>query len=409
MAEGDLLRVVFDDIAPKGDAVASADDGKPMFASRMIPGEVALVRIRRHRRNWTAVDVESIEEPSPHRVEPRCPLFATCSGCQLQHVDYPHQLVLKRRMVEAQLQRFGGLEEPPVLPTLGAKNPWYYRNHARFTVQEGRLGFVRRFRRQWFEVPQCPIMGRRINDVMARLHGEVDGLTQCNIRVGADPDQLMIQPSLAAAAPHLADIPSGQPHLYETVHGRRFRVSAASFFQVNREQAETLVDVVRDRIDGGPEALVVDAYAGVGTFAVLLAPHVGRVIAIEESGPAVADARENIEGLTNVELRLGKSEVLLAGIDEPVQAVILDPPRSGARPEALDAVARLAPRRLIYVSCDAASLGRDLQVLCDADHGFRLLDIQPIDMFPHTHHVECVATLEHDGRSPLARDAGPST
>src|SRR5690606_6125020 len=108
-------------------------------------------------------------------------------------------------------------------------------------------------------------------------------------------------------------------------------------------------------------------------------------------------ARENIEGLTNVELRLGKSEVLLAGIDEPVQAVILDPPRSGARPEALDAVARLAPRRLIYVSCDAASLGRDLQVLCDADHGFRLLDIQPIDMFPHTHHVECVATLEHDG------------
>ena len=396
MAEGDLLSVRFDDIAPKGDAIATGtDDGKPIFAANVIPGEVALVRIRRHRRNWTAVDVESIEQPSPHRVEPRCPLFETCSGCQLQHVDYPHQLVLKQRMVQSQLQRFGELDDPPVAPTLGAADPWAYRNHARFTVKDGRLGFIRHFKRQWFEVPHCFIMDDRINGVVQRLQGEVEGLTQCNVRVGAEADQLMIQPSLAKAAPQLeGELPSGQPWLYETLHGHRFRVSAASFFQVNRAQAQVLIDVVRERIGGGPEALVVDAYAGVGTFAVLLAPHVGRVIAIEESGPAVEDARENIAGLANVELRLGKSEALLAAIDEPVDAVILDPPRVGCRPEALDAVAHLRPRRLIYVSCDAASLGRDLQVLCDAAHGFRLLEVQPVDMFPHTHHVECVATLE---------------
>jgi 23S rRNA (uracil1939-C5)-methyltransferase len=401
MAEGELVRVRFDEIAPKGDAIAAGDDGKPMFAPGVIPGEVALVRIRRHRRNWTAVDVERIEEPSPHRVEPPCPLFETCSGCQLQHVDYPHQLVLKRRMVEAQLRRFGELEDPPVSPVRGAADPWHYRNHARFTVKEGRLGFVRRFRRQWFEVPHCHIMDPEINAVVARLQGEVEGLTQCNIRVGAEAGQRMIQPSIAEAAPHLAgELESGQPHLYETVAGRRFRVSAASFFQVNRAQAATLVEVVRERLGGGPKALVVDAYAGVGTFAVLLAPHVGRVIAIEESGPAVADARENLIGVENVELRLGKSEALLAAIDEPVDAVILDPPRTGCRPEALEAVARLRPRRLIYVSCDAASLGRDLKVLCDADHGFRLLEVQPVDMFPHTQHVECVATLELAGANP---------
>jgi 23S rRNA (uracil1939-C5)-methyltransferase len=395
MAEGDLVCVEFHDIAPKGDAIATGADGKPIFASAVLPGEVALVRIRKHRRNWTAVDVERIEQPSPHRVEPRCPLFDTCSGCQLQHVAYPHQLVLKRRMVEAQLQRFGGFDRPPVAPTIGAADPWAYRNHARFTVQGGRLGFVRRFRRQWFEVPHCFIMDDRINEVVARLQGEAMGLTQCNVRVGAEPDALMIQPSLTATAPHLeGELPSGQPWLYETVHGHRFRVSAASFFQVNRAQAEVMVDVVRERIAAGPDALVVDAYAGVGTFAVLLSPHVGRIIAIEESGPAVEDARENIAGLTNVELRLGKSEALLAAIDEPIDAIILDPPRVGCRPEALEAVTRLRPRRLIYVSCDAASLGRDLQILCDETHRFRLLDVQPVDMFPHTHHVECVATLE---------------
>jgi 23S rRNA (uracil1939-C5)-methyltransferase len=395
MAEGDLVRLRFDDIAPKGDAIATGEDGKPVFASGVIPGEVALVRIRRHRRNWTAVDVEHIEESSPHRVEPRCPLFETCSGCQLQHVDYAHQPALKHRMVQAQLRRFGGFEDPPLAPTLAAADPWAYRNHARFTVKDGRLGFVRRFRRQWFEVPHCPIMDPEINAVVARLQGQIHGLTQCNVRAGAEPGQLMIQPSIAEAVPQLADeIESGQPYLYETVRERRFRVSAASFFQVNRAQAGVLVDVVRERI-GADAALVVDAYAGVGTFAVLLAPHVGRVIAIEESGPAVADARENVAGLENVELRLGKSEQLLAAIDEPVDALILDPPRAGCRPEALDAAARLRPRRLIYVSCDASSLGRDLQVLCDAEHGFRLREIQPIDMFPHTHHVECVATLEH--------------
>lgn len=397
MAEGDVVVARFDDIAPKGDAIAMGDDGKPLYAAGVIPGETVTVRIRRNRRNWTAVDVEAIEEPSEHRVEPRCPLFHTCSGCQLQHVDYPHQLVLKRRMVQAQLQRFGGLDDPPVVPTLGADDPWYYRNHARFTLREGRLGYIRRYRKQWFEVPHCFIMDRRINDVLERLQGKLEGVTQCNVRVGAEADQLVIQPRLDVPG---LDLESGQPHLYETLLGRRFRVSAASFFQVNRAQAERLVEVVRDRMAAGPDDVVVDAYAGVGTFAALLANTVGRVIAIEESGPAVDDARHNVDGLPNVELRLGRSETLLAEIEEQVQAVILDPPRVGCRPEALDAVARLGPNRVIYVSCDAASLGRDLRILCDGTHGFRLLEIQPVDMFPHTHHVECVATLERNCPRP---------
>jgi len=208
------------------------------------------------------------------------------------------------------------------------------------------------------------------------------------VRVGAPEAEPMIQPKLE----HV-DIASGQASLRERLLGHDFRVSAASFFQVNRVQAERMAEIVCEAIGAG-DRVVVDAYAGVGTFAVLLAPHVARVIAIEESGPAVKDAAENVAGLANVELRLGKTELVLGELAEQgihVDAIVLDPPRSGCHPAALAATARLAPSIVVYISCDPASMARDLRVL--ADDGFALARVQPIDMFPQTVHVECVATL----------------
>lgn len=389
MNEGDSVVLHFDRIAPRGDAIAQTDD-KPVYATAVIPGEDARVTIRKVKRSWIAVDVEEIVTPSPDRVTPRCPLFATCSGCQLQHIRYERQLELKHEMVIAQLQSFGGLTDPPVRPVLGAADPWHYRNHARFTLRDGKIGYVRRFRKQWFEVPHCYIMNEPINALAHELSGRLVGMTQCNIRVGAEPGEFMIQPKLK-----LPDIDkeSGQPHLYERLGDHRFRVSAASFFQVHREQALVLIDVLKDFIADDPNATIVDAYAGVGTFAVMLAPHVRRVIAIEESGPAIEDAKLNVAGHDNIELRLGKSEELLGQLEGPIDALILDPPRSGCRPGAIEAVRRFAPRRVAYVSCDPSSLGRDLAALL-ADDRFRLIAVQPVDMFPHTHHVECVALLE---------------
>jgi 23S rRNA (uracil1939-C5)-methyltransferase len=383
---GAEVEVVVDELAPKGDGVGPLGD-KRAYAARTIPGERIRVRIRRHRREWTAVDLLEVVEPSPDRVEPRCPLFAHCSGCQLQHVAYPRQLALKQALVAKQLRAHGGFEQAPVAATLGADDPWHYRNHGRFTVHDGQLGFVRHFRREFLHVPQCPIMERRINEVMARVDGRLRGATQCNVRVGA-PGSLMIQPRL----PQLeGEVETGQASLDEELLGRRFRVSAAAFFQVNRAQAERLFALVRARVDAAG-GVVIDAYGGVGTFAVLLSPHVGKVISIEESGPAVQDARVNIEGLANVELVLGKTEEVLGQIPGPVHAIVLDPPRSGCQPEALRAVIAHGPRRVVYVSCEPETLARDLRVLVDA--GYELRDVQPIDMFPHTHHVECVATLQ---------------
>jgi 23S rRNA (uracil1939-C5)-methyltransferase len=391
---GAEVEVHIDALAPKGDGVGPLGD-KRAFAARTIPGERVKVKIRRHRREWIAVDLLEVVEPSPDRVEPRCPLFAHCSGCQLQHVAYPRQLALKQALVAQQLRDHGGFEAAPVAATLGADDPWHYRNHGRFTVQGGHLGFVRHFRREFLPVPQCPIMEPRINAIMARLDGRLHGATQCNMRVGA-PGSIMIQPRLPAIEDALdGAVETGQPSLEEVLLGRRFRVSAAAFFQVNRAQAERLVELVAQRVAAGPTGVVIDAYGGVGTFAALLSPHVGQVISIEESGPAVQDARVNVEGLPNVELVLGKTEEVLAGIPGPVDAIVLDPPRSGCQPEALRAVVEHGPRRVGYVSCEPETLARDLRVLVDA--GYALAEVQPIDMFPHTHHVECVATLRRAG------------
>lgn len=395
--EGDSLCLRFDDVAPKGDAIATEGAPKPVFASGIVPGEEARVTVRRIKRNWIAVDVEEITDVSADRVEPRCPLFETCSGCQLQHVAYPRQLELKRTIVRKELTR-AGLEfaDDVVRAPIGAENPWYYRNHARFTVKEGRLGFVRRFRRQWFEVPHCYLMEPPINDLLERAAGKLGDATQCNIRVGSPPQPLMVQPVLPLEE---LGIETGQKSLTQTLHGHSFRVSAPSFFQVNRAQAEQLIDVVRNEIGEAPDATVVDAYAGVGTFAALLADKVGKVIAIEESGPAIEDAKVATAGIENIEVRIGKAEEILPTLEGPVDYVILDPPRSGCQPPVLEAMAKFGPSTLIYVSCDPASLARDLVTLCSENGGFELAYVQPVDMFPHTHHIENVAVLRRPSAS----------
>lgn len=392
--EGQTVTIRFDEVAPRGDGIASEGLKLPIYAAGVIPGEEARVKIRKVRRNYVAVDVEEVTSTSEHRVEPPCPLFEGCSGCQFQHVAYPHQLTLKRDMVRAQLRKFGDFEDPPVSEVIGADDPWNYRNHARFTVRDGKLGYIRRFKRQFFEVPECKIMDPRINGVLAKLQGNLQDATQCNIRVGADEDQVMIQPKLDLSEYGLE---TGQQHITERLHGREFLVAASAFFQVNRPQAEKLIDVVRERVAGDADTVVADAYAGVGTFAALLADSVGKVIAIEESAPAIEAAKKALAGLDNVELICARTELLLPKLEQKVDVVILDPPRSGCLPEALEAVANFKPRRVIYVSCDPASLGRDLAILCGENGAFDLVDVQPVDMFPHTHHVECVATLDLRG------------
>ncbi len=375
-----------------GDSVALLE-GQPVFVFGAIEGEEVRVEVVKRRRQRVVARVVEVLAPSPHRVTPPCPYFGPCTGCQWQHIEYTHQLELKRRAVVQALEQSGGLADPPVAPTLPSNQTFGYRNHARFTVDsKGRLGFVNRETRRFVEIDRCLIMHPAINQLLAQLQGKCGETTQLSIRYGVNTGEFLIQPRLRS--PQI-DLPTGQTHYHERVGGHTFRIASPAFFQVNTQQVEVLVRVLREGLRLEGQGLLVDAYAGVGTFAVLLASYVQRVVAIEESPPAVEDARANAADLPNVQFILGRTEEVLGRLDQRPDAVVVDPPRKGCLPGALEALARLAPPRLAYVSCDPHTLARDLRSLVGG--GFSLESVQPIDMFPQTHHVECVAILTHQG------------
>ena len=392
MVSDERLRVTFTDIAPQGDALAR-HDGEVVFAAGGIPGEEAIVLARRGRRYFVGQVVELITE-SPHRIAPRCPHFGRCTGCQWQHIDYPFQLALKRGMVVRQLRERGNFPDPPVLATLPTAEAWHYRNHARFSVDsQGQLGFVHKETHDFIPIDFCYLMHPWINSMLAELQGKCAGAHQVAVRYGVNTGRWLLQPKL----PEIA-MESGQPCYEEELRGRSFRISAPSFFQVNTPQAERLVEVLCDRLYPKGTELVIDVFAGVGTFATLLAPLVAKVVAIEESASAVKDAAVNIMGLGNVEFLQGKAEEMLPQLRDVPDAAILDPPRVGCHRRAIAALLQLSPRKIIYVSCEPATLARDLRALCEG--GYRLVAVQPVDMFPQTYHVECVATLVRQDCSP---------
>ena len=393
----ELATLDLEEIGPLGDTMARLDS-ETVNVFGGIPGErvvARIVRYRRRRKRLVSGMVAEVIEPSAHRISPPCPYFGPCSGCQWQHIDYGHQLRLKREAVSAALAKYDELRDLPVSDTIPSPEVFGYRNHARFTARrEGSLGFVNRITRRFVDVDSCMIMDPGINDTLGELQGKSQETSQLSIRYGTRTSDVLVQPKLDN--PDIS-IETGQTHYRERVLGREFRIASPSFFQVNTAQAEKLVLLVRDRLGLTGAETLVDAYAGVGTFAVLLARYAKRVIAIEESEAAVKDAESNSLGIPNVEFREGKTEDELAKLSERPDALIVDPPRAGCQPPALESIARLAPDRTVYVSCEPETLARDLHALVQG--GLTVESVEPVDMFPQTYHVECVATLTSGNRS----------
>ena len=387
----ELARLTLEEMAPLGDTYAHYED-QTISVFGGIPGEevvASIVRYKRRRKQHVSGIVVEVVKPSPHRVAPPCPYFGPCSGCQWQHIDYSHQLELKRNAVLEQMGRYPELEDIQVDPTLPSPQQFNYRNHARFTVRDGgTLGFVNRIHRRFVKIAECMLMTPWINETLGTLQGKVAETSQLAMRYGINTGDWLVQPIL-----HNEDVPiaSGQGHYKERLLDRPFRIASPSFFQVNTKQAERLAELVRDRLGLSGTELVVDAYAGVGTFAVLLAPFARMVVAIEESSAALKDAAINTLGISNLEFVEGRTEEVLDELPDDPDAVVLDPPRAGCHPDALQALIRRSPRRVVYVSCEPETLARDLSLLVQG--GFRVERLEPIDMFPQTYHVECVATL----------------
>jgi 23S rRNA (uracil1939-C5)-methyltransferase len=231
-----------------------------------------------------------------------------------------------------------------------------------------------------------------INEAVEKLQGNVAETTQLSLRYGVNTGDWLLQPTFSEPSVPMA---SGQKHYKEELLGHTFQVSSPSFFQVNTHQAERMMTRVIEALELTGNETIVDAYAGVATFAVLLADHVKRAIAVEESASALIDARVNVAGIANVELRQARTEDVLAElVAEGVDAIILDPPRTGCMPGTIDALLDSPPRRIVYVSCEPETLARDLALLTAGP--FTLDSVTPVDMFPQTQHVESVSILTFD-------------
>jgi 23S rRNA (uracil1939-C5)-methyltransferase len=385
--EGDTLMLRAGPIVFGGASLARLDDGRVAMLSYAAPGELVEATVERVHADYVEAVTSRVVEPSPDRVEPRCPLFGECGGCQLQHIAYPAQLVAKEAVVREQLRRIGGLDDRAVRPIVGAAEPWAYRNHLRFSCGKkwGDVGFISRRGRGLLKVECCPIAERWVSDQLPRFQGKGAGLHQLQVRYSRATGSHLVWPPLEGAP-----VATGQKSYTEELAGHRFEVNAAAFFQVNHAQAEEMVRLVGAALPASGR-LLVDAFAGVGTFAVIFANRFDRVVAIEESAAAVRDAAGNIAGTPNVEMLAGKVEYVLPTLDLAPDAIVLDPPRPGCHPQVLDALIRFGCRVVVYVSCNPATLARDLRIL--VDRGYTLDYVTPIDMFPQTGHIECVARL----------------
>ena len=363
--------------------------GLDIFVFGGIPGEDVVAEVLQIRRKYVAARVIEVVRPAESRVEPPCRYYGECTGCQWQHVDYDAQLAAKLDQVIDALKRIGGCYDTIVLPVLPSPDHYGYRNHARFTVGKGGdLGFVNREPRRIIHVDTCMLMHSGINHLLSELQDKCGETTQLAIRAGEVTGDYLVQPTMKSLGVTLA---TGQKHYQDSIDGRAFRVASPSFFQVNNKQTAELIQLVRQGLDLRGDEVLLDAYTGVGTIAVLISPYVKKVLAVEESTAAVADARENAQGLDNLEFLLGKTEDVLQELTEKPDVVVLDPPRAGCQPRALNSLLELAPSKIVYVSCAPETLARDLKILCSGNYSVQ--QIQPLDMFPQTHHVECVAIL----------------
>jgi 23S rRNA (uracil1939-C5)-methyltransferase len=392
-----------------GGSALGRHDRRTIFVPYAIPGERITARITDDRKRYAFAEGVRVLEPSPHRVAPRCAHFGPqrCGGCHFQHIAYAAQLEYKRDIVLDQLKRIGGFPNPVVRPTLASPDEWEYRHHATFHVnQAGDLCYVGTDNAALIPVEECHIIRPELLNLLGELDFEsIPELDRVRLQIGSDGDLMVILSTKDDEAPELeVTMPVsinlllsdnepvnliGSTHVHYTVRGRRFRVTAGGFFQVNLPQAEALVDLVLQKLNLQGGEKVLDLYAGVGLFTRFLAERASLVTSVESYPPAVTDADENLADLDNIDLIEGSVEDVLPELEDTYDAAVIDPPRTGVEPEALDALVERGPRAIVYISCEPATLARDAKRL--VAKGYRLVDVQPVDMFPQTYHIECVA------------------
>lgn len=392
-----------------GEAMGRLPDSRAVFVPFGLPGERLRVRLTEEKKNFARGEIVEILEGSKSRIQPRCRHFGECGGCHYQNLPYEKQLQAKTDILIDQLRRIGKIETPPVQPMVACPNPWNYRNHVQFHLtDDGKLGYVSAQGLGVMAVSECHLPEPSINDIWTRLDFEpASGVERVSLRLGADDDLMLVLESDSPEPPELeieaglsvvhvyegnALVLAGSDRLLMRVLGRDFRVSAASFFQVNTLMAEKMVEHLIANLPVSSSATLLDVYCGVGLFSAFLAPKCKRLIGIESSPSACEDFAVNLDEFDNVELYEDEAEAVIPHLEAKPDIVVVDPPRAGLERAVVDGLLRMNPSLVAYVSCDPSTLARDAARLIQG--GYRLRDVTPFDMFPQTYHIESVSLFE---------------
>ena len=447
--KNDKIEVIIEDLTHDGAGVAKVD-GYPLFIPGTLPGEKVNVHILKTLKKYGFAKLLDIVEPSPSRVTPPCHVFPICGGCQLQHLSYESQLIQKRKSVRDVMDRIAKLPDVPVHEVKGMDDPWRYRNKSQipFDTENDRIitGFYKARTHQIVDTDVCLIQTKEADELMTLLkyklqqlgietyneHTHKGMLRHLVVRKARQTGQVMVilvtrhrkfpqkEAVVELIRKELPDVTSIMQNINTentnvimgnemvTLHGAdviidkigdtEFEISARSFYQVNPEQTEVLYQQALEYANLTGNETVIDAYCGIGTISLFLAKQAKEVYGVEIVPQAIEDAKRNAEinGITNTHFEAGPAEEIIPkwyAQGKKFDVLVVDPPRKGCDEKLLETILKYKPRKIVYVSCNPGTLARDLRIL--EDGGYRTKEIQPVDMFPHSSHIECVCHLEY--------------
>ena len=441
MKKGNLHTVEITAYTSEGAGIARID-GMAVFVPLALRGEVCEIMILKVEKSFAYAKLIRVIKQSPERVESECEYYPKCGGCTLWHMSYEEELHVKEEHVRSCIERIAKLSVP-VLPVIGAENIHRYRNKAQFPVgKDATSGFYRPRSHDIVPSPICLIQSEVADKIRAEVH---TWQKECNIasydeksgkgvlrhiyvrngKGGAllclvatkkpeNTDKLIAR--ITETCPEICGIVLninkektnvilgnkyitlwGKSALSDELCKTEFSISPAAFYQVNHAQTEKLYDIATTFALSGGAKTALDLYCGIGTITLKLAKSLDRVIGVEVVPQAIEDAKKNAEinGIKNAEFicaDAGKAAEMLALRGEKPDAIVVDPPRKGLAPEVISEIKRMAPETVVYVSCDPATLARDLKIF-EEDGSYKVKTVQPVDMFPRTRHVECVVRL----------------
>lgn len=446
--KNDVFTITIEDMGIEGEGIGKVD-GFTWFIKDAVVGDVVEAKAMKLKKNYGYARLIHVSEPSKYRVEPKCEFHKQCGGCQIQAVDYQQQLLFKQNKVRNNLKRIGNIENLDVLPVIGMDNPYHYRNKAQFPIREDKegnivTGFYAGRSHNVIANTKC-YLGDEVNEVILKklidfmkdnhisAYQEETGkglVRHVLIRVGFTTREIMVcivingselpkSEMLIESLRQMEGMTSisininkentnvilgnkvktlwGQDYITDYIGEVKYQISPLSFYQVNPEQTKKLYETALDYAGLSGNEVVWDLYCGIGTISLFLAKKAKKVMGVEIVPEAIVDAKNNakINGITNAEFYVGKAEEVLPRKykedGEYAEVIVVDPPRKGCDEVLLDTIVEMKPERVVYVSCDSATLARDLRYLCD--RGFEVKKVQPVDMFGHTVHVETVVLL----------------